>query len=93
MSEIKDKAIQQFLDELASKTATPGGGSAAALMGAQGAALVSMVCNLTIGKPQFAAVEAEMLTVLDKAEALRSQLTDLIKQDIDVFNRLMAKYA
>jgi methenyltetrahydrofolate cyclohydrolase len=93
MSEIKDQAIEFFLDELASKSATPGGGSAAALMGAQGAALVSMVCNLTIGKPQFVAVEAEMLSVLDKAETLRSQLTDLIKQDIDVFNRLMAKYA
>lgn len=93
MPEIKDQTIEFFLDELASKSATPGGGSAAALMGAQAAALVSMVCNLTIGKPQFAAVEAEMLAVLAKVEALRSQLTDLIQQDIDVFNRLMAKYA
>lgn len=47
---IEDKTIRQFLDELASKSATPGGGSAAAIMGAMGAALVSMVCNLTIGK-------------------------------------------
>jgi formiminotetrahydrofolate cyclodeaminase len=61
-------------------------------MGAQGAALVSMVCNLTIGKPKFAEVEAEMQEVLGKAEALRSQLTGLIQADIDVFNRLMSKY-
>jgi methenyltetrahydrofolate cyclohydrolase len=93
MTEIKNQPIQTFLDELASKSATPGGGSAAALMGAQGAALVSMVCNLTIGKPKFAEVEAELQEVLGKAEALRSQLTDLIQADIDVFNRLMSKYA
>ncbi len=93
MTEIKDKPIQIFLDALASKSATPGGGSAAALMGAQGAALVSMVCNLTIGKPKFAEVEAELQEVLGKAETLRSQLTDLIQADIEVFNRLMSKYA
>jgi methenyltetrahydrofolate cyclohydrolase len=93
MPEIKDQTITYFLDELASKSATPGGGSAAALMGAQGAALVSMVCNLTIGKPKFAEVEAELQAVLVKAEALRSQLTGLIQADIDVFNRLMSKYA
>ncbi len=93
MTEIKNQTIQTFLDELASKSATPGGGSAAALMGAQGAALVSMVCNLTIGKPKFAEVEAEMQRVLEQAEALRSQLTGLIQADVDVFNRLMSKYA
>ena len=93
MTEIKNQPIQTFLHDLASKSATPGGGSAAALMGAQGAALVSMVCNLTIGKPKFAEVEAELQEVLGKAEALRSQLTDLIQADIDVFNRLMSKYA
>jgi methenyltetrahydrofolate cyclohydrolase len=93
MTEIKNQPIQTFLDELASKSATPGGGSAAALMGAQGAALVSMVCNLTIGKPKFAEVEAELQEVLGKAETLRSQLTDLIQADIDVFNRLMSTYA
>jgi formiminotetrahydrofolate cyclodeaminase len=92
MSEIKDKSIQIFLDELASKSATPGGGSVSALMGAQSAALTSMVCNLTIGKPKYAEVEAEMQALLQKSEALREKLTGLIKADIDVFNRLMAAY-
>ena len=92
MSEIKDQPMQQFLDELASKSATPGGGSAAAIMGAQGAALISMVCNLTIGKPKFAEVEADMQALLSDAEALREQLTDMIKGDVDVFNRVMASY-
>ncbi len=46
----KTETIGKFLDELASDAPTPGGGGAAALSGAMGAALVSMVCNLTIGK-------------------------------------------
>jgi formiminotetrahydrofolate cyclodeaminase len=92
MTEIKDKSLQVFLDELASKAATPGGGSAAALMGAQSAALTSMVCNLTIGKPKFAEVEADMQALLAKAESLKERLTAMIKADVDVFDRLMATY-
>lgn len=92
MNEIKDKSIQAFIDELASKAPTPGGGSAAAVMGAQAAALISMVCNLTIGKPKYAEVDDDMRTLLAKSEALRETLTGMIKTDIDVFNRLMATY-
>ncbi|WP_036248758.1 methenyltetrahydrofolate cyclohydrolase [Methylobacter sp. BBA5.1] len=92
MSEIKDKSVQVFLDELASKAPTPGGGSAAAVMGAQSAALTSMVCNLTIGKPKYAEVEAEMRALLEKSEALREKLIGMIKADVDVFDRLMATY-
>ena len=92
MSEIKDKSVQQFLDELASRQATPGGGSAAAVMGAQSAALTSMVCNLTIGKPKYAEVEEEMQALLLRSEALRKKLTGMIKADVDVFDKLMACY-
>ena len=45
-----EKSVEGFLEELSSSSATPGGGSAAALMGSMGAALVSMVANLTTGK-------------------------------------------
>ncbi len=92
MSELKDQPVQTFLNELASKAATPGGGSAAALMGAQAAALVSMVCNLTIGKPKYAEVEADMQDLLEKSEVLREKLTALIKADMDVFDRVMSAY-
>ena len=92
MSEIKQQSLQTYLDLLASKQATPGGGSAAALMGAQAAALVSMVCNLTIGKPKYAEVDTEMRALLVEAEALRETLTGMIKADVDVFNQLMACY-
>lgn len=49
-----NSSIQTFLDDLASERPTPGGGGAAAVSGAIGAALVSMVANLTIGKKNFA---------------------------------------
>ncbi len=93
MSETKDKSVQLFLDELASKNATPGGGSVAALMGAQSAALISMVCNLTIGKPNYEEVDAQMRTLLGQSEMLREHLTSMVKADIDVFNRLMSAYS
>ena len=93
MSNIKDKSIQLFLDELASKSPTPGGGSVSALMGAQAAALVSMVCNLTIGKEKYAEVEEEMRALLQQAETAREKLIALIAADVDTFNNLMSAYA
>ncbi|OGT34730.1 MAG: methenyltetrahydrofolate cyclohydrolase [Gammaproteobacteria bacterium RBG_16_51_14] len=89
---IKDKAIQTFLDELASKASTPGGGSAAAIMGAMGAALVSMVCNLTIGKKNYEQAGDELKEVLNQAEKLRERLTDMVRADVEVFNRVMGAY-
>jgi formiminotetrahydrofolate cyclodeaminase len=92
MTEIKNKTIHGFLGELASKQATPGGGSVAALMGAQSAALISMVCNLTIGKPKYVEVENEMKDLLKRSEALQVELIDMIKADVDVFDKLMNAY-
>jgi len=89
---IKDKPVQQFLDELASKSSTPGGGGAAAIIGAMGAALISMVANLTVGKKNYEAVEGEIKTILARSEALRSQLTGMVKADVDVFNKVMGAY-
>ena len=89
---IKDQPIQQFLDELSSKSPTPGGGSVAAIMGAMGAALVGMVCNLTVGKKNYEAVDAEMKEVLSQAENLRATLTDLVRADVEVFDRVMGAY-
>lgn len=89
---IKDQSVQTFLDQLASKASTPGGGSAAAIMGAMGAALVSMVCNLTIGKKGYEQVEADLKAALSRAEALRAELTDMIRADVEVFNQVMAAY-
>lgn len=89
---IKDNRIEEFLDALASQAATPGGGGAAAIIAAMGAALVSMVCNLTIGKKKYAEVEADMKDVLAKAEALRGKLTDMIEDDAKAFDQVMGAY-
>jgi formiminotetrahydrofolate cyclodeaminase len=89
---IKDMTIQTFLDELASKTSTPGGGGAAAVSGAMGAALISMVANFTIGKKGCEDVEDDCKEILTKSEKLRSDLTDAINDDVVVFNRVMASY-
>ena len=92
MTEIKDTSIEPFLDQLASSAATPGGGSAAAILGGMGAALVSMVCNLTIGKKKYADVEGDMKDVLAKAEDLRHRLTGMIQDDVRAFDTVMGAY-
>lgn len=78
-----------FLDELASSSPAPGGGSVAALAGALGAALSSMVCNLTIGKNGYENAQKHILEILHKSEELREHLTDLIDQDTDAFNEVI----
>lgn len=87
-----DQTIQSFLDALASSASTPGGGGAAALAGAMGAALVSMVCNLTIGKEKFAAVEGQMQQILAQSESLRTQLTGMMAEDEAAFDLVMSAY-
>jgi len=84
--------IEQFLDELASASPTPGGGSAAALVGAFGAALVAMMCRLTIGRKNYQNVSAEFQAILPRAEELRAELLQLTKQDAEVYDCVMAAY-
>ncbi len=88
----QEQQLKTFLDQLASKASTPGGGSAAAIMGAMGAALVSMVANLTVGKQKYQDVEEEMQGFLERSEDMRSRLTGMIQADIDVFDKVMAAY-
>ncbi|MGA7545450.1 MAG: cyclodeaminase/cyclohydrolase family protein, partial [Methyloceanibacter sp.] len=92
MAAITDSTIEKFLDDLASQSATPGGGSAAAIMGAKGAALVSMVCNLTIGKKKYAEVEDEMKGVLAKSEELRRALIGMVQDDVKAFDQVMGAF-
>jgi len=86
------KTLSAFLDELASSSPAPGGGSVAALAGALGAGLTAMVCNLTIGKKKYADVEGDMKSILVQAEGLRAQFTDLIDQDTEAFNKVMEAF-
>lgn len=87
-----NETIQSFLDGLASSAPTPGGGGAAAISGAMGAALLSMVCNLTIGKKKYVEVEGELKEILGKSEALRAELTGMIADDVEAFDAVMGAY-
>jgi methenyltetrahydrofolate cyclohydrolase len=89
---ITQRSVVTFLDDLASSAPTPGGGSAAAVIGAMGAALVSMVCNVTLGKKGQEAVAPEMQSVRDESERLRARLTAMVADDVAAFDGLMAAY-
>jgi len=82
---LTDKPVTAFLDELASNAPAPGGGSVAALSGALGAALVSMVCNLTLGKKAYAEVADDIQGLLAQSEALRQEMTDLLDEDVKAY--------
>ncbi len=87
-NKLTNKPMYSFLDELASSAPAPGGGSVAALAGSIGAALISMVCNLTIGKKKYAGVEGEIAAILEKSEKLREQLVSLLEEDVAVYTKL-----
>ena len=89
---ITKSAIDEFLERLASVQPTPGGGSAAAIMGAMGAALVSMVCSVSIGKKGYEAAEAGLQAVRARSEALRLRLGAMVEEDVAAFDGLMAAY-
>jgi len=84
--------INNFLSELASSSPAPGGGSVAALAGSLGAALSSMVCNLTVGKEKYAEVQDEIKEALKKSEKIRKDLTKLIDKDTEAFNDVMKAF-
>ncbi len=87
------RSMNGFLDELASSSPAPGGGSVAAVAGALGAALTSMVCNLTIGKKKYIAVEEQLKKVLKDSEDLRARFTVLIDKDTEAFNKVMEAFS
>lgn len=85
----EDMRMQAFLDEVASNSPAPGGGSVAALCGSLAAALVSMVSNLTVGKEKYKENWAVMEELLSKGEALRTKFVVLMNKDTESFNAFM----
>ena len=82
----------RFSEVLASKDAVPGGGGASALVAALGAALGSMVANLTVGKKKYADVEEEIIKLRTRANELREQFLILVQKDADNFEPLAKAY-
>src|SRR5215212_4700580 len=85
-------SIDELLRRLASGDPTPGGGAASALGGALGAALVCMVCNLTIGRERYAATEAEAQAILVEASAVQERLRRGIDEDAAAYDAVMSAY-
>jgi len=89
---LSEKPVTTFLDELASSAPAPGGGSAAALAAAIGAALVSMVANLTVGKKKYADVQDDIQHILARSEALRHKCLELLEKDVAAYTEVSVAY-
>jgi formiminotetrahydrofolate cyclodeaminase len=87
-----EENFKEYLDDLAAKKPAPGGGSAAAAVGALGVSLLSMVANFTVGKEKYKDVEAEMQELLSSAEKLRAELQKLVDEDVAVYQNVSAAY-
>ncbi|UCH33257.1 MAG: cyclodeaminase/cyclohydrolase family protein [Armatimonadota bacterium] len=92
MADAIREPMGEYLDRLAAKLPAPGGGSAAALVGALGAALESMVANFTVGKEAYREVEDDVKTLLEQSEALRGELSKLVQADMDVYSKVSSAY-
>ena len=75
------ESCRKFVEVLASDAPAPGGGGAAALVGAIGTALGNMVGSLTVGKKKYAEVEAEIIELKAKCDALQKELLDQVEAD------------
>ncbi len=91
-SQLADRSLAAFMEALAGNTATPGGGAATALAGALSAALAAMIARLTMGRPRYVAVEAEMARVCERADVLRSRLLALADADSQAYAAVMAAH-
>ena len=87
-----DMTVAGFIDELASDSPAPGGGSVSALNGAIAAALTSMVGNLTIGKKKYADVEEEMREIVSRVTEIQKELLEAVDKDSDAFNVVFAAF-
>ena len=86
------ESLQVYLDDSASNKPAPGGGSVSACVGALGAALVGMVCNLTRGREKFADVETEIVELVTASEAARGRLERLLQEDTTAYNGVITAY-
>lgn len=92
MEKLLDTTCEKFLEELASKQPTPGGGAASALCGATAASLTAMLGNLTAGKAGSEANDKMALEIIIAADKLRLELAQLADDDAAVFNKFMEAY-
>ncbi len=87
-----EQSCEYFVDVLASKEPVPGGGGAAALIGAVGTALSDMVGSLTVGKKKYADVQNEIAELKTEAAKLEKEFINLVTRDAEVFEPLSKAY-
>ncbi len=87
-----DMTIDGFLDAMGSKEPTPGGGAAAAIAGATGAALIAMVGRLTLGKAGFEDLDERMRSLVERADTARTEFLALADSDAESFGSVMAAF-
>ena len=87
-----DFTLKAFVEETASSSPAPGGGSVSALAGSLGAGLLNMALNLTVGKAKYAAAERELAPLLPQTTALHKELLALVDTDTDAFNSVMTAF-
>ncbi len=93
MSErLMEYSCSKFVDALAAKTSVPGGGGAAAYVGALSVALCSMVGNFTTGKKKYAEHEDDVRCMLAEGETIRKRLLELVDEDAAAFEPLSRAY-
>ncbi len=90
--ELTALTVKQYTELLGSDAPAPGGGSASALCGAQGAALTAMVARLTLGKAKYAEFEGLCQKAAEQAGALQSELLAAIDRDTAAFNKVSAAF-
>lgn len=89
---LKDLNIVEFIEETASKSPVPGGGSIAALCGSLSASLNMMVANLTVGKKKYVEVKNEMKDVIEKMDSMKNEFIDYIDEDAQAFDKVMSAF-
>lgn len=92
MSDLFSQPLREVLKVAASSEPVPGGGSVSAIAGCFGAAMVSMVANLTIGKRKYRDVEGRATEIRDRALSLMNRLEELVEEDMACFQRFMEVY-
>ncbi|MEP6994509.1 MAG: cyclodeaminase/cyclohydrolase family protein [Acidobacteriota bacterium] len=90
MTNFAQLSLEQFLDALASDAPTPGGGTAAAVAGAMGAALAEMVAALTLSKEKYAASHEAMRPIAEAAQLARSEFVELAQEDSEAYDAVVA---
>ena len=90
--ELTGLKVNEYLDILMSEAPAPGGGSASALAGAQGAALIIMVCGLTLSREKYSEFHETCRAAKEKAEGLLKSFITAVDKDAEAFNIVAAAY-